>query len=154
MQCCGSRKRPARSDTDQRRNGGASNGSTPALRLFTTTISRSHSRSFKFWSSPHEAQRIAARSHGGGRMKSRGWVIKNGIGGYKSAKFSECGRYRYTLSRSFNPGMLMPRHVNFIMLNPSAPWKRLAPPDSPCCTSRCGSRRLPSCRCSSLLTAC
>jgi len=51
--------------------------------------------------------------------KVRGWIIKNRSDGTGSAKFSECERYRYTLTRSFAPGIVMPRHVNFIMLNPS-----------------------------------
>lgn len=50
---------------------------------------------------------------------NRGWILKFSDDKTGAAKFSECEKYRYVLTRSFNPGMQCPRHVNFIMLNPS-----------------------------------
>lgn len=50
---------------------------------------------------------------------NRGWIIRRSDDKRGMAQFSECEKYRYVLTRSFNPGMECPRHVNFIMLNPS-----------------------------------
>ena len=50
---------------------------------------------------------------------NRGWVMKFASDGRGGAIFSSCEQYRYTLWRKVSDVMLMPRAVNFIMLNPS-----------------------------------
>lgn len=52
-------------------------------------------------------------------MSNRQWLMQFTEDKTGGALFSPCRQWRYTLWRYFYPGKIMPRAVNFILLNPS-----------------------------------